>query len=459
MSDAELPLNQHEPKPQAPAAATETELGSIDFSTMLLNLSSQEAIESPNSYLLDYSDQGTEDNWQTLNFPNSINIDDIPITSDLEIEQALAQMSINPNVNSTVSPKSPESGTLILALHECNRDLAKRIAELEAALNHSDKLLGKQDKLLEQKTLEINTNQEQVSRLFQQLKMAHQVIQRQEVEAETLQAKIGQMQTQVAQMERECTCTQQRYEQQVLRLALAENNCRELRSRLHRQQRQTLQFKAALNKYLTIANVNNLAVNSQEKLEHSDPNFDHVTKETEAIVSMRVGSSSPVKPWSAGNMVSLPPVTSQVIDQESIKNLPDEKVKEEVSLQPELPAIQKIATYGYLEPLKPELSPIHNEEKTVNINSKDAPNKIDLLEIKEVVELRENMPLDDDIHQIEDTEIIKTRQVFSSLKINKTPVTNQANNSELSNWPAPLINPAKSKKRESLAAIELPSFR
>ena len=157
-------------------------------------------------------------------------------------------------------------------------------------------------------------------------------------------------------------------------------------------------------------------------------------------------------------MVSLPPVISQVIDQESIKNLPDEKVKEEVSLQPELPAIQKIATYGYLEPLKPELSPnIHNEENAVN-NGKDAPNKIDLLNIKEVVEFRENIALDDDIPEIEDTEIIKNRQVFSSLKINKNPVTNQANNSELSNWPAPLINPAKSKKRESLAAIELPSF-
>ena len=57
----------------------------------------------------------------------------------------------------------------------------------------------------------------------------------------------------MAQLERECTLLQQRFSDKTTALHQAEETCRDLKARLHRQQRYTLQFKAALEKYLNMA--------------------------------------------------------------------------------------------------------------------------------------------------------------------------------------------------------------
>jgi hypothetical protein len=65
---------------------------------------------------------------------------------------------------------------------------------------------------------------------------------------EALQAELDVNQQRVAQLERECTLLQQRFNEKTVALQQAENTCHDLKSRLHRQQRYTLQFKAALGK-------------------------------------------------------------------------------------------------------------------------------------------------------------------------------------------------------------------
>ena len=140
--------------------------------------------------------------------------------------------------------------TLMQALHECNRDLLQRLAQLETALEESQKTLQNRETLLEQRTAELENTQEQLTRLFGKVEVSHQTLQSQEILVENLRSQLATSQVRLATVERECASTVQRYNEQLHQLVATENICRELRARLHRQQRQTLQFKAALERSL-----------------------------------------------------------------------------------------------------------------------------------------------------------------------------------------------------------------
>lgn len=73
---------------------------------------------------------------------------------------------------------------------------------------------------------------------------------RQQLLAETIRKKLEAYQQRIAQIEAEHAQTQQRYQEKTFQLQQVEHTCQELRSRLHRQQRHALQFKAALEKCL-----------------------------------------------------------------------------------------------------------------------------------------------------------------------------------------------------------------
>ncbi|HEY9641861.1 MAG TPA: hypothetical protein V6C57_15345, partial [Coleofasciculaceae cyanobacterium] len=87
---------------------------------------------------------------------------------------------------------------------------------------------------------------------FNQLEFAHQANQRQQILVETLTGQIESSQERVAELEREAALIQQRYNEQAQLLSQLETTNRDLQARLHRQQRYTLQFKAALEKCLEV---------------------------------------------------------------------------------------------------------------------------------------------------------------------------------------------------------------
>ena len=111
---------------------------------------------------------------------------------------------------------------------------------------------------------EVRTTQEHLKCLLQELEASHQNVQRQQILIETLTTQLQTGQERLAQMERECFLAQQRYNEQSHQLVQTQSTCRDLQTRLARQQRHTLQFKLALEKCLEVQ------VSSQDFQVHHD---------------------------------------------------------------------------------------------------------------------------------------------------------------------------------------------
>lgn len=283
MPEPDMPANPHYPEPREPMNAdrsqpTETSSDRADFSESLPD-------RSPPTPAVEENLVEEEDLWVTVDIPNAMSVDAIPIreTTESEVSDEMAtnttestpQLPLNQNPESFgeqifgksfILHRSPESNetavetaavaeretpvTIIEAIHESNRELVARVADIEAALSECQQKLEATESLLNQRTQELMATQKQVSRLFYKQEVCRQIIQRQEVLVETLTQKWENSQQRQAQLERECAIAQQRYHDRSYQVRELENTCQELRSRLYRQQRQTLQFKAALERCL-----------------------------------------------------------------------------------------------------------------------------------------------------------------------------------------------------------------
>ena len=147
--------------------------------------------------------------------------------------------------------------TLNEELRSANDNLYEQVENLKLALIESSKSLQWEKKrssvtesMLHQQNQELAAAGEQIKTLFQQLDTSVQTVQRQETLIESYRAQLEHSQQRLAQLERECSLIQTSYNEQANQVFQSENICRELKTRLMRQQRQTLQFKAALEKCL-----------------------------------------------------------------------------------------------------------------------------------------------------------------------------------------------------------------
>lgn len=158
--------------------------------------------------------------------------------------------------------------TLVQDLNQQNHELLNRITVLEGGLEQTDhsasesgpppfapgiSITGQasEDGSIPQSGSE-TFSPEQVSHLLNQLEFAQQANQRHEIRVESLSTQLNAYQTQVAQLESENDELQQRCGEQLYHLNHLGDECRDLRLRLQRQQRYTLQFKAALEKCLEV---------------------------------------------------------------------------------------------------------------------------------------------------------------------------------------------------------------
>ncbi|MBE9181080.1 hypothetical protein IQ268_21195 [Oculatella sp. LEGE 06141] len=184
--------------------------------------------------------------WQTVDFPNALSADAIDASSLYSDASAAAQ----PDVADLVS--------LIQELNQCNNILLDRVSQLEEALERSQVALIERERSPDAPQPEtpspqdVAVAQEQIVQLSYQLEFAQQTSQRQQIRIETLTAQLEGSQERVARLEREAALVQQRCDEQSHLLTQTENICRDLQSRLQRQQRYTLQFKAALEKCLEV---------------------------------------------------------------------------------------------------------------------------------------------------------------------------------------------------------------
>lgn len=362
------------------------------------------------------------DEWETVNFPNAIRID--------ELEAATAYQSADvPVTPTTPPPTTPNSAAgnnagisqiteliaLIQQVRQRNNELNHRVATLENTLHECQIALDltqnrsqTQEVLLNERTQELETAQSKNKRLTYELEATSQNAQRQQILIQTLSEQLESSQHRLAQMERECTLTQQRYSEQTQQLMQVENTCRDLRSRLHRQQRHTLQFKAALEKCLEMPDTMR-----EKKLDVIE----------NAGVPTALSESGSLEAGGTPEMV--------LADTTSLTPKPDPIKPWAAATGPADTAAKKPV----------ETHPDHNTEiKNVGTNTVPSGDAM----------LWENI-----------TQLIDATPTPKAAEQPESPTPTQADSSIPTSKPflAPLIYPQQgTKKRHSLAAIDLPSF-
>lgn len=248
-----------------------------------------------------------DEEWTTVDFPNAIPVDAIPHAAEVERIQELERqnrelcdrmgdLEVALQHSETLRQREIErletlAGAQYATAQQRSREHVMLIAKLRKDLDFAAERIREQDAQLAQRTQEVVTAQEHLTQLFQELENAHQSAQKQQILVETLTAQLESSQEQVAQLERECALTQQRYSEQMQGTRQAEILCRDLRSRLHRQQRYTLQFKAALEKCLDAPA--HATVHLPDQVE---PAIEEANSSDSAIAFVK---SQPVQPWSA----------------------------------------------------------------------------------------------------------------------------------------------------------------
>ncbi|MFQ4139559.1 hypothetical protein PGN35_024920 [Nodosilinea sp. PGN35] len=242
------------------------------------------------------------DGWETVTFPGQR-----PLVHGAEIAEAEGWLSASDSSADRVDAAEPDPEDLVQLiqdLNQCNDALLLRVTELEEALERSQVAL--------QAEIERTQNppgglpggvtpgpvQQQIAQLLSELDIANDGLRRTTIHNETLQAELEVNQQRVAQLERECTLLQQRFGEKNTALHQAEETCRDLKARLHRQQRYTLQFKAALEKCLNMTPAAASAP-APGPTAIQGQLLSPVLEEAGQPVAMP--RSQQIQPWSAGN--------------------------------------------------------------------------------------------------------------------------------------------------------------
>lgn len=433
MSEADLRASQHQPHPAVRS----------DIESFQPSFNAKGGFET-----IAPADRPPEEDWETVDFPNAIGVDAIPTKSETKNSPSQTQPieasspPISDNFKNLLgnAEQAKDRGstpvTLMQALHECNRDLLQRIAQLEIALEQSQNTLQNRETLLEQRTAALENAQEQLTRLFGKVEVSHQTLQGQEIFVESLGSQLASSQTRLAALERECASTVQRYNEQFHKLVATENVCRELRSRLHRQQRHTLQFKAALERSLEMPHVKSPIVeplnNAEDTANAQLESLLAAVKKSQVPLSPAF-NPSPVKPWSEPE--EHPATALEAIDHESTANLELNKLAQVSGIQ-----LQESETYPTQEPETEGTQVVVEPQLPVAESVPETAATLGSQELARAFEI---------LNSVETFGIQEVRSTLS-----KSTAVGQPD------WLASIASPLRAaKKRRSLAEIELPSFR
>lgn len=286
----------------------------------------------------------------------------------------------------------------IQELRSSNSYLVKRVTDLSQAIVEI------------QKTLEFHKERNQVAETMlrekdRALETACQTIECQQNLIESLNAELATHKEFVVQSQ--AICSEQSYQ-----LQEAKNDCRELRTRLHREQQHSIQLKFALEKCLATP-----AINHQTDLE----------------ADLNVPKAPPIKTWSIKK-----PRSDREIELDWERH------------QPEINSISEVAVVETNEPNISLENTIAGEELASNYD-----NEIIEVQWQELANLVENNLQDEAIANLTADILAELDEAPNTASPMETSYIN-ANK----NWPSPVVYPSRPPKgRKSLAAIELPPFR
>ncbi|MGD1851793.1 MAG: hypothetical protein ACFCBU_14790, partial [Cyanophyceae cyanobacterium] len=131
-------------------------------------------------------------------------------------------------------------------LEETHQALQQTQAEANRILTE----LEKSGRILHHQSQELADAKQLGAGLQGALEQTQQEVSRYQVVVETLTQELDNSQTRIAHLEETCAQLQQRSLNQDTAIAQTEADCQELQSRLNRQQRQTLHFRSALERWL-----------------------------------------------------------------------------------------------------------------------------------------------------------------------------------------------------------------
>jgi hypothetical protein len=347
------------------------------------------------------------DAWEAVAFPDAIiDVHQLPEANSIDIVTSLEQQ------NQALRDRVTDLST---SLNNAQSRLCAEVSRWESlALQGDEKLQGQlqaQEQTIGEYITELTASQQETTELFSQLEQAQQAAQRQQIVMETLNTQRRNSQERVAQLERECAGVHQQNVEQIQQLSQQSHQVRDLQSRLQRQQRYTLQYKAALEKSLEVPN--------------SSPSttpalLSETTAHQLAAKPNSMPKPTPVKPWSAPE--SEAPDDSQKAWLNSF-----------LSQSAEFPTDQVLANFDW-QPSQP----IEPSQVSFNLDDLPEDGAIDL------------DPTQLNAARLDGWETATTggTSPFITLQAHEAAAADDAENAPA----APIV------KRESLAAVDLPMF-
>jgi len=256
-----------------------------------------------------------------------------PNYNDWEIVPLVGMPPLGDDLDVTASQPSPRSREAELQariqdLNHCNEVLLSRVHQLEEALERSQHALQQEVERSQRMTEEEKVAAAQshsVAQLLTELEQSNTALERQTILAETLQAQLQTFQDRSKQLESECVLLRKRNNENKQQLQAAEETCADLRSRLQRQQRYTLQFKAALEKCLDTSAFKHTTSN----IETAPPSESSFIPEPTPSVSSSVNPlvmprSERIQPWSAsGNATPTDPQLLSLMRSQPLNSNPE----------------------------------------------------------------------------------------------------------------------------------------
>lgn len=447
--------------------------------------------------------ESTEDStWTTVNLPNAISVDDLAVAPEEDIYQP-------PQANDSLPP-----AYLMQTIAQCieaqanmeQEQSACGEAELWARVEYLENLLSQYRDLLEEQKLQATTQQAelekkiralqqaqaQIKHLTAELAVCQETIRAQQQEIAELAKNWQQCEEHLAQLERECATTQQRYKEQVHLNMQAANTCRELRARLNRQQRQALQFKAALEKSLANQGSGGALVTE------NSGTAEMVSERTEDLIELSQGGvvpkSVPIQPWYTNSsktsvfelaekrehimtekpesptLESFSPgaqPSPDLLQSGNSVSLPIMHPRSETFWPEQDSLIETIRTMvtpepfmGSLSTISPSLLPQEQQDADLlslapqtNLANSPADAALGVLGASSLTEFQ---PSEADAGS--STDLPEMLELAAPLKP-PAPETAPPRVEPTQNWPAPVVYPERSQKRRSLSAVELPNFR
>lgn len=359
-------------------------------------------------------------------------------------------------------------------LHSANNQLYEQVEYLKDQLAESEKALQWQkrrstvaESIVNQQNQELSAAQEQIRSLFQELEKSIGTVKNQEDIINNLREQLQISQERLAKLERECTLLQTNYNEKYQQALQSENTCRELRSRLLRQQRQTLQFKAALEKCLEKPNFNDtqdgdIRVNLSEEMADSSHRLLYGIAQ-ENRFSRRARSFLSTE-WENPNMDTIKPWVPESEHEEVRTDAHDSLFFEAPTNTPSQPSDAEIIPTEDSSSLDEIDSIIENFFPT----SYPASTTKNRATYSYVEDVPKQLPKTDSTTASQDTpdywQPIAT-PTKSPLNVNDSG--NQPNNLEQlpeesthNQSPSPIVYPGRQpKRRKSLSSVELPNFR